>query len=128
LRKLVALLCLVSLAVVAGVAGARPLPSSYVLPGAAVFPEGIDYWPATGHFYVSSTGDGSVLRGEIANPTATAGFVAPTGVQFTAIGVAVDPKNELLYVAGGFATSPRRRREHGRPGPCPSATWQDQLS
>ena len=107
MKKLVALLCLLSLAVVAGVAGARPLPSSYVLPGAAVFPEGVDYWPAKGVFFVSSTGDGSVLRGEIANPTATPAFVAPTGVQFSAIGVAVDTKNELLYIAGGFAASVR---------------------
>ena len=107
MKKTFALLCVLSVAVAAGVAGARGLPSAYVLPGSAVFPEGIDYWPATGHYYVSSTGDGSVLRGEIGNPTATPAFVAPTGAQFTAIGVAVDPKNELLYVAGGFAANVR---------------------
>ena len=107
MKKTLALLCLLSLAVAAGVAGASGLPSSYVLPGNAVFPEGIDYWPRTGHFFVSSTGDGSVLRGEIGNPTATAAFVAPTGVQFSAIGVAVDVKRSLLYVAGGFVGNVR---------------------
>jgi Cu-Zn family superoxide dismutase len=107
LKKIVALLCTLSVAVAAGVAGARGLPSSYVLPGAAVFPEGIDYWPAEGHYFVSSTTDGSVLRGEIGNPTAQAAFVAPTGVQFTAVGVTVDVKNELLYVSGGFAANVR---------------------
>jgi sugar lactone lactonase YvrE len=106
-KKTLVLLSLLSLVVAVGVAGARGLPTSYVLPGNAVFPEGIDYWPATGHFYVSSTGDGSVLRGDIGNPTATAGFVAPTGAQFTAIGVAVDVKNDLLYIAGGFAANVR---------------------
>jgi Cu-Zn family superoxide dismutase len=107
LKKIVALLCVLSVAVAAGVAGARGLPSSYVLPGAAVFPEGIDYWPAKGHYFVSSTTDGSVLRGEIGSPTAQAAFVAPTGVRFSAVGVAVDVKNELLYVAGGFAANVR---------------------
>jgi Cu-Zn family superoxide dismutase len=107
LKKIVALLCALSVAVAAGVAGARGLPSSYVLPGAAVFPEGIDYWPAKGHYFVSSTTDGSVLRGEIGSPTAQAAFVAPTGVQFSAVGVTVDVKNELLYVSGGFAANVR---------------------
>jgi sugar lactone lactonase YvrE len=100
-KKTLALLCLLSLAVAAGVAGARAIPTSYVLPGSNVFPEGIDYWPRTGQFFVSSTGDGSVLRGEFGNPTASPAFVAPTGVPFSAVGVAVDVKNALLYVAGG---------------------------
>jgi sugar lactone lactonase YvrE len=99
-KKTLVLLCLLSLAVAAGVAGARGLPSSYVLPGNAVFPEGIDVWPRTGEFFVSSTGDGSVLRGELGNPTASPAFVAPAGAM-SAIGVAVDRKNGLLYIAGG---------------------------
>jgi hypothetical protein len=99
--KTFALLCALALAVAAGVAGARTTPTSYVLPGSNVFPEGIDYLPRTGQFFVSSTGDGSVLRGEFGTPTASPAFVAPTGIPFSAIGVAVDKRNDLLYVAGG---------------------------
>jgi sugar lactone lactonase YvrE len=100
-KKTIVLLCTLMLAVAAGVAGARSIPTSYVLPGSNVFPEGIDYLPRSGQFFVSSTGDGSVLRGEFGNPTASPAFVAPTGVPFSAIGVVVDKRNDLLYVAGG---------------------------
>src|SRR5207247_4708482 len=63
--------------------GAAPRPSSYTLPGSAVFPEGVAYQPTTGIFFVSSTTDGSILRGSVMEPAA-APFIAGPGTQFSA--------------------------------------------
>jgi hypothetical protein len=79
--------------------GAAPRPASYTLPGSAVFPEGVAYQPTTGTFFVSSTTDGSILRGSVMEPDATP-FIAGGGVQFSAIGVKVDDAGRLI-VAGG---------------------------
>jgi len=79
--------------------GAAPRPSSYTLPGSAVFPEGVAYQPTTGNFFVSSTSDGSILRGNVMEPAATL-FIAGGGISFSAIGVKVDDSGRL-YVAGG---------------------------
>lgn len=80
--------------------GAAPRPASYTLPGSAVFPEGVAYQPTTGNFFVSSTTDGSILRGNVMEPDATP-FIAGGGVQFSAIGVKVDEAGRLI-VAGGI--------------------------
>lgn len=101
MKKTLVLLCALAALVAVATAGSASRPSAYVLPGDTVFPEGIDFWPRTGHFFVSSTGDGSVLRGQIDEPTAEPAFVAPTGVPFSAIGVKVDKRTESLYIAGG---------------------------
>lgn len=37
----------------------------FVLPGDAVFPEGVAYQPSTGDFFVSSTSDGTIFRGNV---------------------------------------------------------------
>ena len=103
MKRSVALLCLVALAALGALpivgAGATPRPSSYVLPGNAVFPEGVAYRPSTGDFFVSSTTDGSVLRGNVME-SAAAPFIAGGGIQFSAIGVKVDDAGRLI-VAGG---------------------------
>src|SRR5438093_1343381 len=78
---------------------AAPRPSSYTLPGSAVFPEGVAYQSTTGNFFVSSTTDGSVLRGNVMEPAA-APFIAGGGPQFSAVGVKVDDAGRL-FVAGG---------------------------
>lgn len=80
--------------------GATPRPSTYVLPGNAVFPEGVDYQPSTGDFFVSSTSDGSILRGSVAEPAASP-FIAGTGTSFSAIGVKVDDAGRLAVAGGG---------------------------
>ena len=80
--------------------GAAPRPSSYVLPGNAVFPEGVAFQPSTGNFFVSSTTDGSILRGNVGEPAASQ-FIAGSGTSFSAIGVKVDDAGRLA-VAGGF--------------------------
>lgn len=101
MKKTLVLLCALAALVAVATAGSVARPSAYTLPGDNVFPEGIDYWGKTGQFFVSSTGDGSVLRGEIDQPAASPAFVAATGVGSSAIGVKVDKRNELLYIAGG---------------------------
>jgi len=93
-KKLLALIGFAMLAVLVDLVptasvGAAPRPSSYTLPGSAVFPEGVAYQPTTGNFFVSSTTDGSILRGNVMEPTA-APFIAGGGIQFSAIGVKVD--------------------------------------
>jgi sugar lactone lactonase YvrE len=90
---------LIALAPTASV-GAAPRPSSYTLPGSAVFPEGVAYQPTTGDFFVSSTTDGSILRGNVMEPAA-APFIAGPGTQFSAVGVKVDDAGRLI-VAGGM--------------------------
>ena len=104
MKKSFALIGFAMLAVLIGLVpaasvGAASRPSSYTLPGNAVFPEGVAYQPTTGNFFISSTTDGSVLRGNVMEPTA-APFIAGGGIQFSAIGVKVDDGGSLI-VAGG---------------------------
>jgi Cu-Zn family superoxide dismutase len=82
----------------ASTALAVPRPSSYALTGDAVFPEGIAFDQSSGNFYVSSTTDGSVQRGNVQAPTATL-FIAGGGSSHPAIGVELD--RGRLSVAGG---------------------------
>lgn len=65
-------------------AGTTTLP----IPGERVFPEGIAYDPATGAFYVGSTEDGAIYRGDLATgivepflPGAQDGRTAVTGLK-----------------------------------------------
>ena len=92
-------------AVAVATASAAPRPAAYVLPGAAVFPEGVAFQPETGHFFVSSTSDGSILRGHVSEPAAVP-FIPGTTGQFSAIGLETDPAGRL-YVAGGFTGTAR---------------------
>ena len=76
------------------------LPDRYVLPGTAVFPEGVAYDQRTGAVFVSSTTDGTVFRGDVKSEV-LAPFLPPrTDGRTTAIGLAVDDASRL-YVAGG---------------------------
>ena len=90
---------LVALVPIASV-GAAPRPSTYVLPGNAVFPEGVAYQPSTGNFFVSSTTDGSILRGNVMEAAATP-FITGSGTSFSAIGVKVDDAGRLAVAGGG---------------------------
>ena len=75
-------------------------PDRYILPGDAVFPEGIAYAPATNSFYVGSTGDGTIFRGSVA--TGEVQVFSPGGSdgRTIAIGMKVDAQGRL-FVAGG---------------------------
>lgn len=68
------------------------------LPGEAVYPEGVAYQEASGDFYVGSTTDGTVYRGNVESGEVDV-FIegAPGG---SAIGMKLDGENRL-FVAGG---------------------------
>jgi Cu-Zn family superoxide dismutase len=74
----------------------------YVLPGKQVFPEGVAYQSDTGDFYVGSTTDGTVFRGNVeGRPKEAEVFLEPeTDGRTTAIGMEVD-EGGRLFIAGG---------------------------
>jgi len=74
----------------------------YVLPGEQVFPEGVTYRSDTGDFYVGSTTDGTVFRGNVEGDSKrTEVFLEPgTHGRETAIGMEVDAEGRL-FIAGG---------------------------
>src|SRR5438093_13589080 len=80
--------------------GAAARPSCCTVPRSAVLPEGVASQPTTGNFFVSSTTDGSILRGNVMEPAA-APFISGPGTQFSAVGVKVDDAGRLI-VAGGM--------------------------
>jgi sugar lactone lactonase YvrE len=96
--RIAALVAFASL-VLATAAGAEPRPSAYVLPGPAVFPEGVAFQPSTGAFFVSSTTDGTIFRGHVSEPVAEVFLPGGEGGRTTAVGLEIDDMR--LYVAGG---------------------------
>lgn len=74
----------------------------YTLPGEEVFPEGVAYRPETGDFFVGSTTDGTIFRGNVeGGSTETEVFLEPGGDgRQTAIGMDVDEEGRL-FIAGG---------------------------
>ncbi|MDF5722159.1 MAG: SMP-30/gluconolactonase/LRE family protein [Rhizonema sp. PD37] len=72
----------------------------YILPGEAVFPEGIAYQPKTKDFFVSSTTDGTILRGNLQQESAKVFLPGGADGRTTAVGLKVDDKGRL-FVAGG---------------------------
>jgi Cu-Zn family superoxide dismutase len=74
----------------------------YELPGEQVFPEGVAYRSDTGDFYVGSTTDGTVFRGNVEGGSKEAEvFLEPeSDGRTTAIGMEVDEEGRL-YIAGG---------------------------
>ncbi len=73
----------------------------YILPGDTVFPEGIAYQPTTGDFFVSSTTDGTIFRGNVQSESADVFLPGGTDGRTTAIGLKVDDYQDRLFVAGG---------------------------
>jgi Cu-Zn family superoxide dismutase len=75
-------------------------PASYVIPGDQVFPEGIARVPHSTTFFVGSTTDGTIFRGDLRAPRMTS-FAAPgTDGRTTAVGMKADRRGRLV-VAGG---------------------------
>ena len=74
----------------------------YVLPGEAVYPEGISYQEETGDFFVSSTTDGTIFRGNAGLDEGDAEVFLEPGNdgRETAVGLKVDEEGRL-FVAGG---------------------------
>jgi len=125
-----ALLAALGLAACGGAGGqtaaAGDLPERYVLPGDRVFPEGIGAQKETGDFFVGSTTDGTIYRGnvrrepmEVFLPGGRDGRTAATGVRV---------RDGRLWVAGRFTgrvfvydlASKRLLRTFEAPGGGPS--------
>ena len=85
-------------------ATAAPRPTVYELPGGtipggAVFPEGIT--ATRGTFYVSSTTDGTIFRGDVRRGTVEVFVEGPDDRSRTSIGLEVTRRGDRLVVAGG---------------------------
>jgi len=82
-----------------GLAEAAPRPTRYILPGDTVFPEGIAFEQSTGYFYVSSTTDGTVFRGNLRDEMTEVFLPGGEDGRTTATGLEVD-NNGRLFVSG----------------------------
>ena len=100
LRLIAALAALTVLIPGASVLGSS-YPGSYTLPGEAVFPEGVAVLPGPGYFYVSSTEDGTIFRGQAHQPEAEAFLPGGNDGRTAAVGLAVDAERGVLFVSGG---------------------------
>lgn len=111
LKTRVSLVCTIVLASVASVgcsaqAGAQATPrgespteaSTYSLPGNEVFPEGVAYDPATKMFYVGSTTDGTIFRGDLETGERTVFAEGGAHGRTAVTGLRVDA--DRLYAAG----------------------------
>jgi len=74
--------------------------TDYVLPGEAVFPEGITEDPDGVTFYVSSENDGTIFRGHIDKPELEVWQPAGADGRTQALGMAVDGAGRLLVCGG----------------------------
>jgi Cu-Zn family superoxide dismutase len=72
----------------------------YVLPGTAVFPEGITFDQRSGTIYVTSTTDGTIFCGDPKDASLAPCFPGGTGGRSTAVGIDVGSEGQL-FVAGG---------------------------
>jgi len=84
--------------------GATPTAGGrvFALPGGGGFPEGIAYDAATGDFYVGSTIDGTLYRGNVTTGTVT--VFQPGSPGRVAVGLALDSKGHLFVAGGGTGT------------------------
>src|SRR5215212_5751891 len=71
---------------------------AFALPAGGGFPEGVAYDEATGNFYVGSTVDGTIYRGNV--EAGTVEVFVPGSPGRVAVGLALDG-NGRLFVAGG---------------------------
>lgn len=72
----------------------------YIIPGEAVFPEGIAYQPKTGNFFVCSNGDGTIFRGNLRKKFADVFLPGGEDGRTTATNVKLDDHKSRLFVAG----------------------------
>jgi len=78
-----------------------PATNRYVLPGDQVFPEGVAFQPSTGDFFVSSTTDGAILRGNVQRGAAAVFLPGGADGRTSATGMKVDDRGRLFVSGGG---------------------------
>lgn len=76
-------------------------PQRWILPGAAVFPEGIAVDEESGDFFVGSTTDGTIFIGNAKSSNDASVFLAGGGDGRTDVRGMKVAKNGRLYVSGG---------------------------
>lgn len=81
--------------------GHGELPDRYVLPGDEVYPEGVATWEGPDYFYVGSTTDGTIFRGQLWEPETEVFLPGGADGRTTATGLAVDSERGRLLVSGG---------------------------
>lgn len=75
-------------------------PARYTIPGERVFPEGVAVVPGTRTFFVSSTRDGTIFRGDLRRPALRPFLAGGANDRDVAVGLKAD-RDGRLYVAGG---------------------------
>jgi sugar lactone lactonase YvrE len=83
----------------AAAAAGAALPDRYILPGDAVFPEGVATRPGTDEFFVTSTTDGTVFRGRLGRERMS--VFLPAGGDGRVDAVGLRATRDRLVVAGG---------------------------
>lgn len=83
------------------ISGAIRLPLKYVIPGNKFFPEGIAHQPATGDFFVGSTFDGTIVKGNIRSGQTSVFLPGGQDGRKSAVGMKLDNKGRL-FIAGGM--------------------------
>ena len=109
-RQLLApLVALLSLAAVAAPVAAQATPDAtpalggarlFELPGEAVYPEGVAYDQDSNAFFVGSSADGTIYRGDVATGEVTVFSEAGADGRTSAAGMKIDQQGRLV-VAGG---------------------------
>ncbi|MGI8644108.1 MAG: SMP-30/gluconolactonase/LRE family protein [Thermomicrobiales bacterium] len=105
------LMLLLALVIAPAITGAQSTPEAspvsgaddvivYELPGDAVYPEGVAFDASANAFYVGSTNDGTIFRGDIETGEVEVFSDGGTDGRMTAIGMEVDDQGRL-FVAGG---------------------------
>lgn len=98
---------LLALFITPALTGAQSTPVSggedvitYELPGDTVYPEGVTFDASENAFYVGSTGDGTIFRGDIATGEVDVFSEGGSDGRVSAIGMEIDAQGRL-FVAGG---------------------------
>lgn len=80
-----------------------PLPSSYTLPGDAVYPEGVTVREDTRELFVTSFTQGTVFRGKLDTEALEVFLPAGQDGRAAANGLTYDPGRKRLIVTGGMS-------------------------
>jgi Cu-Zn family superoxide dismutase len=76
-------------------------PAEYTIPGDRVFPEGIATEPRSRAFFVGSTTDGTIFRGDVREPALVPFAPAGADGRTTAVGLKADRRGRLFVAGGG---------------------------
>jgi sugar lactone lactonase YvrE len=98
-KAAVSAICVTGAAIAAAVALGQGTTREYTLPGDRVFPEGVAARPGSSVFYVGSTTDGTIFRGNLARRAARVFLRGGGNGRTAATGLKLDRRGRL-YVSG----------------------------